>query len=74
MKIYSMSTKCYFALGAIVSEDVSYKIKSEPFINGKAVPYGPKYHEKWIHNQARESGSPTKLERQFRADPGITAG
>ncbi|KAG7595082.1 hypothetical protein ISN45_Aa01g037980 [Arabidopsis thaliana x Arabidopsis arenosa] len=72
MKIYSVSHKCYFAFGALVSEDLSYKIKElpkvrwvlpdsyldvksknyggEPFIDGKAVPYDPKYHEEWIKN------------------------
>ncbi|KAF2286098.1 hypothetical protein GH714_010333 [Hevea brasiliensis] len=25
----------------------------EPFIDGKAVPYDPKYHEEWIRNNAR---------------------
>lgn len=27
MKIYSVSTRCYFAFGALVSEELSYKIK-----------------------------------------------
>ncbi|XP_044479249.1 multiple organellar RNA editing factor 8, chloroplastic/mitochondrial-like [Mangifera indica] len=75
MKIYSVSTRCYFAFGALVSEELSYKIKElprvrwvlpdsyldvknkdyggEPFINGQAVPYDPKYHEEWIRNNAR---------------------
>ncbi|KAG7957117.1 hypothetical protein I3843_11G158200 [Carya illinoinensis] len=75
MKIYSVSTRCYFAFGALVSEELSYKIKElpgvrwvlpdsyldvknkdyggEPFINGEAVPYDPKYHEEWIRNNAR---------------------
>ena len=26
----------------------------EPFINGEAVPYDPKYHEQWLRNNARE--------------------
>ncbi|ESQ30093.1 hypothetical protein EUTSA_v10012347mg, partial [Eutrema salsugineum] len=74
MKIYSVSHRCYFAFGALVSEDLSNKIKDlpnvkcvlpdsyldvenkdyggEPFINGKAVPYDPKYHEEWIRNNA----------------------
>ncbi|XP_021607808.1 multiple organellar RNA editing factor 8, chloroplastic/mitochondrial [Manihot esculenta] len=74
-KIYSVSTRCYFAFGALVSEELSYKIKElprvrwvlpdsyldvknkdyggEPFIDGKAVPYDPKYHEEWIRNNAR---------------------
>ncbi|KAJ4893653.1 hypothetical protein Rs2_20447 [Raphanus sativus] len=75
MKIYSVSTRCYFAFGALVSEDLSHKLKElpkvrwvlpdsyldvrnkdyggEPFIDGKAVPYDPKYHEEWIRNNAR---------------------
>ncbi|KAK4750667.1 hypothetical protein SAY87_004149 [Trapa incisa] len=75
MKIYSVSTRCYFAFGALVSEELSYKLKElegvrwvlpdsyldvknkdyggEPFINGQAVPYDPKYHEEWIRNNAR---------------------
>lgn len=27
MKIYSVSTRCYFAFGALVSEDLSHKLK-----------------------------------------------
>ncbi|XP_030943993.1 multiple organellar RNA editing factor 8, chloroplastic/mitochondrial [Quercus lobata] len=75
MKIYSVSTRCYYAFGALVSEELSYKIKElpgvrwvlpdsyldvknkdyggEPFINGQALPYDPKYHEEWIRNNAR---------------------
>ncbi|KAK9078207.1 hypothetical protein SSX86_002264 [Deinandra increscens subsp. villosa] len=75
MKIYSVSTRCYYAFGALVSEEDSYKLKElpgvrwvlpdsyldvknkdyggEPFIDGKAVPYDPKYHEEWIRNNAR---------------------
>ncbi|KMZ73308.1 DAG protein [Zostera marina] len=74
-KIYSVSTKHYFAFGALVSEELSYKLKEipgvrwvlpdsyldvknkdyggEPFINGEAVPYDPKYHEEWVRNNAR---------------------
>ncbi|KAK1291527.1 Uncharacterized protein QJS10_CPB17g02382 [Acorus calamus] len=75
MKIYSVSTKHYFAFGALVSEELSYKIKElprvrwvlpdsyldvknkdyggEPFIDGVAAPYDPKYHEEWVRNNAR---------------------
>ncbi|KAG8386401.1 hypothetical protein BUALT_Bualt03G0145000 [Buddleja alternifolia] len=75
MKLYSVSTRHYFAFGALVSEELSYKIKelprvrwvlpdsyldvknkdygAEPFINGQAVPYDPKYHEEWVRNNAR---------------------
>ncbi|PKU69791.1 multiple organellar RNA editing factor 8, chloroplastic/mitochondrial-like [Dendrobium catenatum] len=75
MKIYSVSTKHYFAFGALVSEELSYKIKAlpgvrwvlpdsylnvkekdyggEPFIDGQAVPYDPKYHEEWVRNNSR---------------------
>ncbi|KAF0914414.1 hypothetical protein E2562_028502 [Oryza meyeriana var. granulata] len=74
-KIYSVSTRHYFAFGALVSEELSYKLKElpkvrwvlpdsyldvknkdyggEPFINGEAVPYDPKYHEEWVRNNAR---------------------
>ncbi|XP_076881174.1 multiple organellar RNA editing factor 8, chloroplastic/mitochondrial-like [Bidens hawaiensis] len=69
MKIYSVSTRCYYAFGALVSKEDSYKLRDcpgvlavlpdryidaknkdyggEPFIDGKAVPYDPKYHKKW---------------------------
>ncbi|PIA59369.1 hypothetical protein AQUCO_00400329v1 [Aquilegia coerulea] len=72
-KIYSVSTRHYFAFGCIVPEEISYKIKElpgvrwvlpdsyldvknkdyggEPFINGQAVPYDPKYHEQWVRNK-----------------------
>ncbi|KAE8124730.1 hypothetical protein FH972_019587 [Carpinus fangiana] len=30
MKIYSVSTKCYYAFGALVSEELSYKLKEVP--------------------------------------------
>ncbi|XP_047332914.1 multiple organellar RNA editing factor 8, chloroplastic/mitochondrial [Impatiens glandulifera] len=75
MKIYSVSTRHYFAFGALVPEELSYKIKElpkvrwvlpdsyldvrnkdyggEPFIDGQAVPYDPKYHEEWVRNNAR---------------------
>jgi hypothetical protein len=75
MKIYSVSTKHYFAFGCLISEELSYKLKpmenvrwvlpdsyldprtksygGEPFINGQAVPYDPKYHEDWVRNNAR---------------------
>ncbi|KAL3508748.1 hypothetical protein ACH5RR_028149 [Cinchona calisaya] len=75
MKVYSVSTQCYYAFGALVSEELSYKLKEldrvrwvlpdsyldvrnkdyggEPFINGQAVPYDPKYHEEWRRNNAR---------------------
>ncbi|KAI4388114.1 hypothetical protein MLD38_000475 [Melastoma candidum] len=84
MKIYSVSHRCYYAFGALVSEEVSNKIKElprvrwvlpdsyldvrnkdyggEPFINGQAVPYDPKYHEEWIKNNARA------MERNRRND------
>ncbi|GAB2278017.1 hypothetical protein Dimus_012716 [Dionaea muscipula] len=84
MKIYSVSTRCYFAFGALVSEELSYKIKElqgvrwvlpdsyldvrnkdyggEPFINGRPVPYDPKYHEEWERNNAKA------MERNRRND------
>ncbi|KAH9330359.1 hypothetical protein KI387_002467, partial [Taxus chinensis] len=75
MKIYSVSTKHYYAFGCNISEELSQKLNSvpnvswvlpdsyidmksksyggEPFINGQAVPYDPKYHEEWVRNNAR---------------------
>ncbi|KAK6927111.1 hypothetical protein RJ641_008830 [Dillenia turbinata] len=71
-RIYSVSTKHYFAFSCLVSEELSQKIKElpgvnwvlpdsymnvkektyggEPFIDGQAVPYDPKYHEVWVRN------------------------
>ncbi|KAF5181039.1 Multiple organellar rna editing factor 8 protein [Thalictrum thalictroides] len=90
-KIYSVSTRHYFAFGCLVSEEISYKIKElpgvrwvlpdsyldvrnkdyggEPFINGQAVPYDPKYHEEWVKNQnasknRRDKGRPRNFERR----------
>ncbi|KAM7464908.1 hypothetical protein LguiB_012470 [Lonicera macranthoides] len=90
MKIYSVSTKHYFAFGALVSEEVSYKIKElpkvrwvlpdsyldvrnkdyggEPFINGQAVPYDPKYHEEWVRNNARATEKNRRNERHRNFD------
>ncbi|GAB4849403.1 hypothetical protein Ancab_004200 [Ancistrocladus abbreviatus] len=84
MKIYSVSTRHYFAFGCLVSEELSYKLKElekvrwvlpdsyldvknkdyggEPFINGQAVPYDPKYHEEWVRNNAKA------MERNRRND------
>ncbi|CAK7327691.1 unnamed protein product [Dovyalis caffra] len=89
-KIYSVSTRCYYAFGALVSEEVSYKIKElknvrwvlpdsyldvknkdyggEPFIDGKAVPYDPKYHEEWIRNNARANERNRRNDRPRNAD------
>ncbi|XP_059663801.1 multiple organellar RNA editing factor 8, chloroplastic/mitochondrial-like [Cornus florida] len=93
MKIYSVSTRHYYAFGsletctagpqacwsfgALVSEELSYKIKDlprvrhvlpysyldakkkdyggEPFINGRVVPYDPKYHKEWVRNANRRN-------------------
>ncbi|KAJ6298171.1 hypothetical protein OIU76_019332 [Salix suchowensis] len=89
-KIYSVSTRCYYAFGALVSEEVSYKIKElknvrwvlpdsyldvknkdyggEPFIDGKAVPYDPKYHEEWIRNNARANERNRRNDRPRNVD------
>ncbi|GKA26549.1 multiple organellar RNA editing factor 8, chloroplastic/mitochondrial-like protein [Tanacetum coccineum] len=86
MKIYSVSTRCYYAFGALVSEEDSYKLKGlpgvrwvlpdsyldvenkqyegEPFIDGKAVPYDPKYHEEWIRENARRQLQESKRNRR----------
>ncbi|KAF5728054.1 hypothetical protein HS088_TW21G00197 [Tripterygium wilfordii] len=90
MKIYSVSTRCYFAFGALVSEDLSEKLKElekvrwvlpdsyldvknkdyggEPFINGKAVPYDPKYHEEWIRNNSRANERNRRNDRPRNLD------
>ncbi|CAL5403059.1 unnamed protein product [Camellia sinensis] len=90
MKIYSVSTRHYFAFGALVSEEVSYKIKElpgvrwvlpdsyldvrnkdyggEPFINGQAVPYDPKYHEEWVRNNARANDRNRRNDRPRNFD------
>ncbi|KAG9459784.1 hypothetical protein H6P81_004292 [Aristolochia fimbriata] len=89
-KIYSVSTRCYFAFGCLVSEELSYKIKElprvrwvlpdsyldvknkdyggEPFIDGKAVPYDPKYHEEWIRNNARANERSRRNDRPRNFD------
>lgn len=73
-RIYSVSTRHYYAFGALVSEDLHQRLADlegvmfvlpdsyvdmktrdyggEPFINGQAVPYDPKYHEEFVRNQA----------------------
>ncbi|XVF04336.1 hypothetical protein REPUB_Repub05bG0073600 [Reevesia pubescens] len=90
MKIYSVSTRHYYAFGALVSEEVSYKIKElqgvrwvlpdsyldvrnknyggEPFINGQAVPYDPKYHEEWVRNNARANDRNRRNDRPRNYD------
>ncbi|XVF18696.1 hypothetical protein REPUB_Repub11eG0045100 [Reevesia pubescens] len=90
MKIYSVSTRHYYAFGALVSEEVSYKIKElpgvrwvlpdsyldvknkdyggEPFINGQAVPYDPKYHEEWVRNNARANERNRRQDRPRNYD------
>ncbi|KAK1317224.1 Uncharacterized protein QJS10_CPA05g01352 [Acorus calamus] len=90
MKIYSVSTKHYFAFGALVSEELSYKIKElprvrwvlpdsyldvknkdyggEPFIDGVAAPYDPKYHEEWVRNNARANERSRRNDRPRNFD------
>ncbi|KAJ4981462.1 hypothetical protein NE237_032299 [Protea cynaroides] len=90
MKIYSVSTRHYFAFGALVSEELSYKLKElpkvrwvlpdsyldvknkdyggEPFINGQAVPYDPKYHEEWVRNNARANERSRRNDRPRNFD------
>ncbi|XP_018731036.2 multiple organellar RNA editing factor 8, chloroplastic/mitochondrial-like [Eucalyptus grandis] len=90
MKVYSVSTRHYFAFGALVSEELSYKLKElprvrwvlpdsyldvknkdyggEPFINGQAVPYDPKYHEEWMRNNARIPIRPRYVNRSRNFD------
>ncbi|KAK4344055.1 hypothetical protein RND71_037149 [Anisodus tanguticus] len=42
-------------------------VAGEPFINGQAVPYDPKYHEEWVRNNARanERNRPNDRPRNF---------
>ncbi|KAJ4976825.1 hypothetical protein NE237_001931 [Protea cynaroides] len=90
MKIYSVSTRHYFAFGALISEELSYKMKElpkvrwvlpdsyldvknkdyggEPFINGQAVPYDPKYHEEWVRNNARANERSRRNDRPRNFD------
>ncbi|MCL7027181.1 hypothetical protein MKW94_012511 [Papaver nudicaule] len=90
MKIYSVSTRHYFAFGALVSEELSIQIKElpgvrwvlpdsymnvrekdyggEPFIDGKAVPYDPKYHEEWVRNNARANERSKRNDRPRNND------
>ncbi|XP_066388654.1 multiple organellar RNA editing factor 8, chloroplastic/mitochondrial-like [Miscanthus floridulus] len=89
-KIYSVSTRHYFAFGALVSEELSYKLKEmpkvrwvlpdsyldvknkdyggEPFVNGEAVPYDPKYHEEWVRNNARANERSRRNDRPRNFD------
>ncbi|XP_073013780.1 multiple organellar RNA editing factor 8, chloroplastic/mitochondrial-like [Typha latifolia] len=89
-KIYSVSTRHYFAFGCLVSEELSYKIKElpkvrwvlpdsyldvknkdyggEPFIDGQAVPYDPKYHEEWVRNNARANERSRRNDRPRNFD------
>ncbi|XP_077251141.1 uncharacterized protein LOC143890379 [Tasmannia lanceolata] len=88
--LYSVSTRHYFAFGCIVSEELSYKIKTlpkvrwvlpdsyldvknkdyggEPFIDGQAVPYDPKYHEEWVRNNARANERSRRNDRPRNFD------
>lgn len=46
----------------------------EPFIDGEAVPYDPKYHELWVRNnpsyEHREGAVPSKMEGMQQNDVG----
>ncbi|KAI6672700.1 hypothetical protein NL676_000606 [Syzygium grande] len=90
MKIYSVSTRYYYAFGALVSEELSHKLKDlprvrwvlpdsyhddktkdyggEPFVNGQAVPYDPKYHEGWERNTARANERKRRNDRPHNFD------
>ncbi|KAL5724399.1 hypothetical protein ACHQM5_007668 [Ranunculus cassubicifolius] len=89
-KIYSVSTRHYYAIGVIVPEEMSYKFKEmpnirwvlpdsylnvrekdyggEPFINGQALPYDPKYHEEWVRNNARANERSRRNDRPRNTD------
>ncbi|RAL41106.1 hypothetical protein DM860_008804 [Cuscuta australis] len=86
MRIYSVSTRHYYAFGALVSKELAedlYDLEGvklvlpdsymdiinkdyggEPFINGQAVPYDPKYHEVFVRNQEA-----ARLRRERREAP-----
>ncbi|KAK9150479.1 hypothetical protein Syun_008788 [Stephania yunnanensis] len=40
----------------------------EPFINGQAVPYDPKYHEEWVRNNARANERSRRNDRPRNFD------
>ncbi|KAI5333071.1 hypothetical protein L3X38_023201 [Prunus dulcis] len=40
----------------------------EPFINGEAVPYDPKYHEEWIRNNSRANERNRRNDRRRNYD------
>ncbi|XP_008797096.2 multiple organellar RNA editing factor 8, chloroplastic/mitochondrial-like [Phoenix dactylifera] len=40
----------------------------EPFIDGKAVPYDPKYHEEWVRNNARANERSRRNDRPRNFD------
>ncbi|KAL4195779.1 hypothetical protein AMTRI_Chr04g180060 [Amborella trichopoda] len=70
--IYSVSTKYYYAFGCKVSKEISHKIKGEPFIDGKVVPYHEKYHAYWLtdqddnKNQSQKIILPRNRSKKFR--------
>jgi hypothetical protein len=48
-RINKLTSTCFCTLLLYVS--------GEPFINGEAVPYDPKYHEEWVKNNNRANQS-----------------
>jgi hypothetical protein len=43
-------------------------VSGEPFINGEAVPYDPKYHEEWVRNNARANERSRRNDRPRNFD------
>ncbi|CAI8611667.1 unnamed protein product [Vicia faba] len=72
----------YFAFGALVYEELSYKLKELPkvrwvlsnsYLNVKekdygVVPYDPKYHEEWVRNNTRANERNKRNDRPRNAD------
>jgi hypothetical protein len=57
-----------------ISNILTYKttsllsVSGEPFINGEAVPYDPKYHEEWVRNNARANERSRRNDRPRNFD------
>ncbi|KAI6668200.1 hypothetical protein NL676_028553 [Syzygium grande] len=81
MKIYSVSTRHYYAFGALVSEELSHKLEDLPRVRwvlpdsyhddknkDYGVPYDPKYHEGWERNTARANERKRRNDRPHNFD------
>ncbi|KAK1317226.1 Uncharacterized protein QJS10_CPA05g01354 [Acorus calamus] len=50
------------SFGCLVSEKITPKIKSEPFLDGKAVPYDPKYHKGWVEDNNEDDNDQNEMD------------